>query len=183
MPTLRTPRQAWCRLCTDAFAATTSHQIYCPLCRKSGASRRATMRASRLKVETQRAAACTAHARTKLTVLQIVSGRAHPACSVCGESRFRCLSVDHAFLDGHTERETTPQWKLFSNLVSGARDPFDLRVLCMNCQFLSASYGPDSQTWSGQAARETAWVEKELKRLPKGRIKNDTNTSRRQRKT
>lgn len=56
------------------------------------------------------------------------------ACSVCGESRLACLTLDHINNDGHREKKRGFNFYLW--LKKNDYPYSDLQTLCMNCQYI-----------------------------------------------
>jgi hypothetical protein len=78
--------------------------------------------------------------KRKLEVLKHYSNQEVPSCEICGFSDIRALSLDHINGGGNKHREEIRKggtsfydWVIKNNYPSG------LRVLCMNCQFITLS--------------------------------------------
>lgn len=80
--------------------------------------------------------------KLKRSVIDMYGGE----CAGCGFSDIACLSIDHINGDGYRERKTIEGYKFYRHLLKTPRR-IDLRVLCMNCQFMARAYGSDVRKW------------------------------------
>jgi len=71
----------------------------------------------------------------KLVVLEFYSGGTF-LCSMCGESRIDCLSIDHIYGGGTKHKKNLRKAGIeFYTWLYKNNFPHGFRVLCMNCQF------------------------------------------------
>ena len=75
--------------------------------------------------------------RLKIKVLSYYSGGV-PTCSICGETRLPCLSIDHINSGGtqHLQNLGIKGGTAFYRWLVNQDFPEGFQTLCMNCQFM-----------------------------------------------